>query len=69
MDYVKLSDVLTAQQLEHLQKVARESASNVSIHDSLQDALVPLMEQINEKTGQENDLAYWAYLVEFVFNR
>lgn len=36
------------------------------LHNQLRDKIViPAMDRINEKTGQENNADYWAYLLEY----
>lgn len=40
-----------------------------NLHAALVTALQPLMAQVDQITGIENDASYWAYAVENAFNQ
>jgi hypothetical protein len=57
---LQIDDVFTPEQLQLASKL---QTANL-IYEQLTK---PYIEQINEKTQQENDPKYWAYLLESVF--
>jgi hypothetical protein len=67
---ITLHEVFTDTQLRKLMQVFQdEVGQRNSPHDAICRVLEPLMSQINEKTGQENDLHFWGYLVEHALSQ
>ena len=56
-----ISEVFTQAQIDK----AAKCRSTQEIHDKVTK---PLIKQINERTKQENDPMYWAYVLQYVLN-
>ena len=70
MKQITLGDVFSEDQLKQLVKTYKEAVSqNETASSHLRTVLEPLMPQINQRTGQENDLDFWSYLLEHTFSQ
>lgn len=69
MKYVKIGDIFTDQELEAARKLYQQ-VSDAGTHDfaarCAKEIIEPILPRINEKTGQENDAKYFAYMLEYL---
>lgn len=63
-----LPEFLTEAQIEAALKLYKETPTEKLNKALREQILEPNMEEINRKLGQENDPAYLAYAIEYVFN-
>jgi hypothetical protein len=61
-----LKDFLTEAEIHKMTQLWIEKTSTLQFHIDAVDALKPAMPRINERLGQENDVAFLAYAIEWV---
>jgi hypothetical protein len=65
MNTITLAALFTDRQLRDLTRMWRQNRAD--FHRDATAYLEAIMPQINERTAQENDAAYWAYALEYAF--
>lgn len=62
-----LKDILTTAEIKTIARLWDAKQSTQQFHrDVIDQVLRPAMPRINERLGQENDMGYLAYVVEYV---
>lgn len=64
MESYRLDELFTEDEIKMLLDIYRTSRS----HAAMVQAVMPLMEKINDVTGQDNDASYIAYALEYSFS-
>lgn len=61
-----LKDFLTTQEIRTAIRLWKTKQSTQQFHREMMEMLKPIMPRINERLGQENDIGYLSYAVEYV---
>lgn len=70
MQQLSITEVFTGDEIVAAADIWRSSRTTQAFHDRVKKGIIAeALPRINERSGQENDPAYLAYLLEYLVNR
>lgn len=69
MNHITLEEVLSPQQIKKALDLYMSTPDHAFAKTVCEQVTRPALAQINKATGQDNDPMYWAYALQYIFNR